>query len=405
VARTEKDEMMGKWMLCAVLLGILPALACSLSVDIGGETPEPTAPAVPTEALPTRVATQESPTPVPPTPSPLVPTPTVPNWPVVLADDFDDPESGFVRSSDERNRLFYEDGQYSMGVVPENSIAWSSRSGSLLDFVMEVAVTADAEVGFAGVVFHKQGDSQFYTFAITPEGQYSLMTPGLAAEQILDWEDSSHIRTGAETNLLRVVRVGATVTLYVNGQYLESVRDTTFTEGEVGLIVGTLEGEAHALFHFDDLRVYASIPMVPPTGTPTLTPTITPTRAPATVVPPSPTPLARGPVEFDPIIFAQGLNAEHDPIMPGTSFPRGTTIVYAIFAGRGMYQGLEADAIWYHNGQEYSSDSGNWQGTEERGRWWWWLGNETGSPLPSGHYTLSVSVHGEQLQSGSFLIQ
>ncbi|MCJ7619216.1 MAG: hypothetical protein MUP64_03240 [Anaerolineae bacterium] len=403
--------MMRKWMLYAVLLCILPALACSLSVEMGGETPEPTAPAVPTEALPTRVATEELPTPVPPTPSPLPPTPTVPNWPLVLADDFDDPESGFIRTSDEKSRLFYEDGQYGIGVIPEDWVAWSSRSGYVSDFVMEVAVSADAEVGFAGVVFRKQGDSRFYMFAITPDGQYSLMKSAQAAEAILDWRDSSYIRTGADTNRLRVVCVGATVTLYVNGQYLDTVRDITFTEGEVGMIAGTWEGETHALFHFDNLRVYAPSPVAPPTPTATSPAASTATQVPPTPtpVPPSPTPIqptpTRGPTEFDPIIFAQGLNAETDPIMPSMTFPPGTTEVYALWACRGMYQGLELHSIWYHNGQEYASGNAYWDRTVERGRWWLQLYRASGQPLPSGNYRLELYVGGQLLQSGTFTIQ
>jgi hypothetical protein len=396
---------MRKWMLCAVLLGILPALACSFSVEMGGETPEPTAPSVPTEVPPTRAATQEAPTPLPPTRSALPPTPTVPNWPIVLADDFDDPESGFTRSSDERSRLSYDDGQYSIGVIPENWLASSSRSGYLLDFVMEVAVSADAEVGFAGVIFHKQGDSRFYTFAIAPDGQYSLMTSGRATEPILDWRDSSHIRTGADTNRLRVVRVGGTVTLYVNGQYLDSVRDATFTEGEIGMVVGTRGGENHALFHFDNLRVYSSIPMVPPTAMPTFTPTVTPTRVAPTPARPSPTAVARGPVEFDPIVFAQGLTAERDPVMPSMSFTYGVKEVYAVWACRGMYRGLEIVHTWYHDGRECASGTVIREEDSERGREDVSLKGPDGGPLPSGHYTLELYVHGQLLQRGSFLIQ
>jgi hypothetical protein len=398
-------------MLCAVLLGILPVLACSLSVDIGGETPEPTAPAapreLPTEAAPTRVATQELPTPVPPTPSPLMPTPTVPNWPVVLADDFDDPESGFIRTSDERSRLSYEDGQYSIGVIPADWVAWSSRSGYVSDFVMELAVSADAEVGFAGVIFRKQGDSRFYTFAITPDGQYSLMTSGQAAEAILDWRDSSYIRTGADTNRLRVVCVGATVTLYVNGQYLDTVRDITFTEGEVGMIAGTREGETHALFHFDNLRVYAPTPVAPPTPTATPPTTSTATRVPPTPspVPPSPTPVTRGPVEFDTIVFAEGLTAERDPIMSRMSFAYGINEVYAVWACRGMYRGLEIVDRWYHDGRECASGTVIREEDDERGREHVSLKGSQGDPLPSGHYTLELYVHGQLLRRGSFLIQ
>jgi hypothetical protein len=128
-----------------------------------------------------------------------------------------------------------------------------------------------------------------------------------------------------------------------------------------------------------------------------------------TPFPPSPTPTqpapTRGPTEFDPIIFAQGLNAEGDPIMPSMTFPPGTTEVYAIWACRGMYQGLELHSIWYHNGQEYASGNVNWDRAEERGRWWLQLYRASGQPLPSGNYRLELYVGGQLLQSGTFTIQ
>ncbi|MGB9301327.1 MAG: hypothetical protein WCD51_12135, partial [Anaerolineae bacterium] len=101
----------------------------------------------------------------------------------------------------------------------------------------------------------------------------------------------------------------------------------------------------------------------------------------------------------------QGLNAEGDPIMPSMTFPPGTTEVYAIWACRGMYQGLELHSIWYHNGQEYASGNVNWDRAEERGRWWLQLYRASGQPLPSGNYRLELYVGGQLLQSGTFTIQ
>jgi hypothetical protein len=388
-----------------LLLLATSMLACQITIEPGGETPSPEKALYPT-LPPARSTPTDTPTPThTPTPPPP-PTPTVPNWPVVLADDFDDPESGFTRSSDDESRLFYEDGQYVIGVIPEDWAAWSSRSGNVSDFVVEVAVTAEVQVGLAGVIFRKEGGSQFYIFAIRPDGHYSLMKHAEAVEAILDWRDSSHIRTGADTNRLRLVCVGPTITLYVNGQYLDTVQDTTFTEGEIGMIAGTWEGETHALFHFDNLRVYAPAPMVPPTATPTLTPTVTPTRAPATpTVPPSPTPVTRGPVEFDPIVFAEGLTAELDPVMPSMSFVYGIKKVYAVWACRGMYRGLEIVHKWYHDGREVASGTVVREVDNERGREWVSMDGPNEGPLPSGHYTLELWVHGQLLRRGSFLIQ
>ena len=49
------------------------------------------------------------------------------------------------------------------------------------------------------------------------------------------------IHTGDAANYVRVVCNGSTLTLYVNGQQVDSVTDTTFTEGDVGLIAGTFD--------------------------------------------------------------------------------------------------------------------------------------------------------------------
>jgi hypothetical protein len=399
----KEDETMRKWALYAAILFMLPVLACSLSVDIGGQPSEPTAQVSPTdlpiEILPTQLATLEPPSPVAPTPSPVLPTPTVPNWPVVMADDFDDPDSGFVHSSDAERKLSYEDGEYRVGVIPEDRVAWSSRPGHVSDFVMEVAVRADSEAGFAGVIFRKQGDLQAYAFAVTTDGQYGLMKFGQVAETILEWRDSSDIRTGAETNRLRVTCVGATVTLYVNGQYLDTVRDTMFPEGTVGIIVGTRVGETHALFHFDNLRVYAATPLVP--STPTAT---SPAASTATLVPPIPT-ATRGPSEFDPIVFASGLSPELDPDPPGMSFAYGINKVYAVWACRGMYPGLEITHTWYHEGREVASGTFAWEEEKERGREYVSLDYPDDAPLPPGNYRLELYVGGQLLQSGTFAIQ
>jgi hypothetical protein len=58
---------MKKWMFCVVLLLALPALACSFSIGMDGETPEPAAP-TPVPPTPTTPA-EALPTPMPPTPT------------------------------------------------------------------------------------------------------------------------------------------------------------------------------------------------------------------------------------------------------------------------------------------------------------------------------------------------
>jgi hypothetical protein len=130
----------------------------------------------------------------------------------------------------------------------------------------------------------------------------------------------------------------------------------------------------------------------------------TATRAPSTATPVPPTPTT-GPTEFDPIIFGKGLTEEADPIFPTTTFPSGTTEVFAVWACRGMYPGLELLAKWYHDGQDYTASSIVWEQEGERGRWWLHLHRASGAPLPGGNYRLELHVHGQLLQTGAFSIQ
>jgi len=240
------------------VLVLFSALACSVSLDLAPddqtlatETSVPVVTPQPTLPTPTPMPT-EAPSEPPP------PTPTVPNWPLVLADDFDDPSSGFGESTTDDYRSFYEGGRYNIEILREDRVAWSSR-GSLADFIVELDVTSHGEVGGAGILFRNQeGGRQFYLFAVDVDGRYWLrMLTSDGWQLIRDWQESPHIRTGAATNHLQVDCVGPQISLYVNGQYLETVQDTACAEGGIGMLVGTSVGESYARFSFENLRVYA----------------------------------------------------------------------------------------------------------------------------------------------------
>ena len=246
------------WTILFAVLVLSSALACSVSFDLapGDDTPATETPVLVSTPQPTL----PPPTPMPTEPpaQPLPPAPTVPNWPLALDDDFDDPSSGFSTGASDDYRSFYEDSRYNIEILREDWVAWSSR-GSLADFVVELDVISHGEAGGAGIVFRKQDDTrQFYLFAINVDGRYWLrmLTPD-GWELIRDWQESTHIRTGAATNRLKVVCLGQEISLYVNDQYLETVQDTSFAEGAVGMLAGTSLGEPYARFSFDNLRVYA----------------------------------------------------------------------------------------------------------------------------------------------------
>jgi hypothetical protein len=72
------------------------------------------------------------------------------------------------------------------------------------------------------------------------------------------WETSKYIRTGAETQHLRVVGVINEFWLYANDELLAYVRDEAgpFYEGGLGMHVTNSGGEGTVSYTFDNLRVY-----------------------------------------------------------------------------------------------------------------------------------------------------
>jgi hypothetical protein len=74
----------------------------------------------------------------------------------------------------------------------------------------------------------------------------------LTAEQM---QPTAAINAGNSGNHLRGDCVGSTLTLYANGQQISSITDTSFTSGDVGLIVGTFD-DPNVGVTFDNFTVY-----------------------------------------------------------------------------------------------------------------------------------------------------
>jgi tetratricopeptide (TPR) repeat protein len=102
------------------------------------------------------------------------------------------------------------------------------------------------------------------------------------------------------------------------------------------------------------------------------------------------------------IIFATGMTQDIEPVEPNTSFPAGIQRVYAIFEHENIFSGAEFEQVWYLDGDRIMSDVGTW-GDQATGRSWVNIDHEAG--MPPGSYELQLSVNGELLQTGSFVIE
>ena len=80
-------------------------------------------------------------------------------------------------------------------------------------------------------------DGDGYLFLIQGNGQYAIMRArGRDVRPLVEWTASDKIIQGQEVNSLRAVCVGDYLALYINGEFVADATDTTYSEGQVGLM-------------------------------------------------------------------------------------------------------------------------------------------------------------------------
>jgi Tol biopolymer transport system component len=204
---------------------------------------------------------EASPTPGSP---PAEPVATVPAASLVLSDDFSDADSGWLVQSEEEYGYGYEGGEYVIEHLNQNDrsrwITLPDRTFS--DFTAEVDVRFDTDVEFVGgaLIWRWQDNDNFYFFRVRNTGEYDLRKRVDGEwERITEATASADINKGAATNRLKVVTVGDSISLYVNGQHLGDFSDSSFSEGRIGLYASVYtESPITSKIFFDNLNVYVA---------------------------------------------------------------------------------------------------------------------------------------------------
>lgn len=96
----------------------------------------------------------------------------------------------------------------------------------------------------------------FYYFAISADGFYAIFRRADGEMEILSGNEnemspSSAIRTGQKNNHILATCQGNELSLYVNGQLVETVTDDTHAEGDVGIGAGS-DAKGGARVQFDN---------------------------------------------------------------------------------------------------------------------------------------------------------
>ena len=132
------------------------------------------------------------------------------------------------------------------GITSCNPEAFTSPS----DFTLQVQMTIVS--GDAGGITFRVANSNFYLFAITPDGSYHLDLVngnGLALPTVLKQGTSSAIHKGLrQPDLIAVVAFGNTFDLYVNNQHIDTVTNSTLSSGNIGLAAEEVSNPTAVMF-------------------------------------------------------------------------------------------------------------------------------------------------------------
>ncbi|HEX6481853.1 MAG TPA: serine/threonine-protein kinase, partial [Ktedonobacteraceae bacterium] len=108
---------------------------------------------------------------------------------------------------------------------------------ALTNFTFQVQMTLVQ--GDEGGITFRGNQSNFYLFAISGDGSYHLDlvndNSSVSLPTTLKQASSSYIKGSGSSNLLAVVAVGNTISLYVNNTLLAKVTDSTYSSGQIGL--------------------------------------------------------------------------------------------------------------------------------------------------------------------------
>ena len=229
-------------------------------------------------------------------------------------DDFSDPASGWdvggqAFPPDVEGETGYIDGEYFLIAAPRACIGSAPpirRPPS--DFVLEVEGRFVSGDRGEWVLHFRQWRSDL----TDKEGKYAVMIQSNGQIDVYRFDPESEtplgqirrVKSGTETNSLRLIAVGPEIALYANGEPVFYVSDSGFSDrfrsGDMLLVVCNKQGTTPLRVQFDNLKIWdisdLALPSAEatPAPQPTATPTPTPRPAPTPIMTSVPVPLEPG---------------------------------------------------------------------------------------------------------------
>jgi hypothetical protein len=110
-----------------------------------------------------------------------------------------------------------------------------------------------------GIIFRRQDGTHYYAFLVTNEGQYTLYrAEGSTNTPLVAWKKASAFKTGLNVpNTIGVDAYKNSISLYVNGERVETLTETAWTTGTVSIGAGARGGPESqpGTVSFDDISI------------------------------------------------------------------------------------------------------------------------------------------------------
>lgn len=186
---------------------------------------------------------------------------SLPGSGALLEDDFSRSDT-WGTGTDADSSVEYLNESLNMFVNKDLWFVWSTPNDEDYENI-HIEVTAKNAstdpAGAFGIICNLQITGTSYYFAVTGAGQYAIGRYTLVGDTLLtnggEWGKSDLITSGAASYRIGADCGNGTLTLYVDGQQIDSVNDTTYTLGNVGLFAWSGEELDGTSVSFDDFVV------------------------------------------------------------------------------------------------------------------------------------------------------
>jgi hypothetical protein len=183
---------------------------------------------------------------------------------VILEDDFSDVTSGWSTKDTDISKTWYENGELHVLIKEAGWTTYAVYDSEGDDTFDDLYLSVDAwlaavpEAGGEYGIVVRRNDQDYYQLLISQSGYYKMRKhSGDEWTTLVDWVETDVVNQGVDNvNRFGVLCVESDLVFYLNGVFLDHVEDTSFTNGQIGLLAGSYDGGGGVHAVYDDLVVY-----------------------------------------------------------------------------------------------------------------------------------------------------